>query len=301
MLITRFAPSPTGLMHVGNAFSALICQQWAEQHHARLLLRIEDIDSTRCREEYTDAIIEDLHWLGVNWHGDVRHQSKHIPAYQCALKRLRDMDVVYPCFCTRRQIQEETNRMSIAPHAEDTADPYPGTCRKILMEHQRERMSLQRYAWRLDVAAALKYVGSHLSWKDGEGHHHAVKSFMHGDAVIGRKDIGISYHLAVVVDDAAQGVTHVIRGEDLRPVVGLHRLLQALLDLPEPVYIHHPLLRDETDNRLAKRHGATTIRALREAGMQPEILRDMLLHSPDFVWHGASSLGKADELTQCSL
>jgi len=284
--ITRFAPSPTGLMHVGNAFSALICQQWAEQHHARLLLRIEDIDFNRCREEYTDAIIEDLRWLGVDWHGETRRQSEHIPAYQSVLKRLRDMEMIYPCFCTRRRIQEEINRMSIAPHAEDTAGRYPGTCRKIAAEQQREHMSRQRYTWRLDVAAALKHVDKHLSWKDGEGHRHAVQSVMHGDAVIGRKDIGISYHLAVVVDDAAQGVTHVIRGGDLRPFAGLHRLLQALLDLPEPVYIHHPLLRDETDNRLAKRHGATTIRALREAGMQPEILRDMLLHSPDLVWHG---------------
>lgn len=283
--ITRFAPSPTGLMHVGNAFSALICQQWAAQHHARLLLRIEDIDFNRCREEYTDAIIEDLRWLGVDWHGDVRRQSEHIPAYQRALEHLRDMEMIYPCFCTRRRIQEEINRMSVAPHAEDTAGLYPGTCRKIEAEQQREHMSRQRYAWRLDVAAAFKHVGKHLSWKDGEGHRHAVKSVMHGDAVIGRKDIGISYHLAVVVDDAAQGVTHVIRGGDLRPFAGLHRLLQALLDLPEPVYIHHPLLRDETDNRLAKRHGATTIRALREAGMQPEILRDMLLHSPNLVWH----------------
>jgi len=288
-------------MHVGNAFSALFCQQWAEQHHARLLLRIEDIDSNRCREEYTDAIIEDLRWLGVNWHGDVRRQSKHIPAYQCALKRLRDMDVVYPCFCTRRQIQEEINRMSIAPHAEDAANPYPGTCRKIPVEHQRKRMSLQRYAWRLDVAAAFKYVGKKLAWKDGEGHRHAVKSAIHGDAVIGRKDIGISYHLAVVVDDAAQDITHVIRGEDLRPFVGLHRLLQALLDLPEPVYIHHPLLRDETDNRLTKRHDAPSLQQLRNSGIKPETLRDMLLHSPDLVWHGMPSLGKTGELTQNSV
>jgi len=203
--ITRFAPSPTGLMHVGNAFSALACQQWAKQHHARFLLRIEDIDFNRCRKEYADAIIEDLSWLGTDWHGDVRRQSEHLPAYQRALKRLRDMEMIYPCFCTRRRIQEEINRMSVAPHAEDTAGLYPGTCRKISVKQQREHMSRQRYAWRLDVA------GKNLSWKDGEGHRHAVKSVMHVDAVIGRKDIGISYHLAVVVDDAAQGITHVIR------------------------------------------------------------------------------------------
>ncbi|MDQ6958436.1 MAG: tRNA glutamyl-Q(34) synthetase GluQRS [Mariprofundaceae bacterium] len=283
--ITRFAPSPTGLMHVGNAFSALICQQWAEQHHARLLLRIEDIDFNRCRGEYTDAIIEDLRWLGVNWYGDVRRQSEHMPAYQRALKRLRDMGMIYPCFCTRRRIQEEINRMSVAPHAEDTVGLYPGTCRKIPAEQQREHMSRQRYAWRLNVASALKRVDKHLSWKDGEGHRQTVKSVMHDDAIIGRKDIGVSYHLAVVVDDAAQGITHVIRGEDLRPFAGLHRLLQALLDLPEPVYIHHPLLNDHAGNRLTKRYGAITIRSLRKAGMQAESLRDILLHSSDFIWH----------------
>jgi len=272
-------------MHVGNAFSALICQQWAEQHHARLLLRIEDIDSNRCRKEYKDAIIEDLHWLGVRWQGNVRHQSDHLPAYQSALKRLRDMDVVYPCFCTRRRIQEEINRMGIAPHAEDTADPYPGTCRKLPAEYRRERMSSQRYAWRLDVTAALKHVDKKLAWKDGEGRCHTVNTGMYGDAIIGRKDIGISYHLAVVIDDAAQEITHVIRGEDLHPVTGLHRLLQALLDLPGPCYIHHSLLRDEAGHRLAKRHGAPDVRTLRDSGITPEILRGMLLHSPDLIWH----------------
>jgi len=268
-------------MHVGNAFSALTCQQWAEQHHARLLLRIEDIDSNRCREEYTDAIIEDLRWLDVHWHGDMRRQSEHLPAYQRALEHLREMGMIYPCFCTRRQIRDEIHRMGIAPHAEDTASRYPGTCRKIVAEQRRKRMSGQRYAWRLDVGTALKYAGKKLAWKDDKGRSHPVNAGMHGDPIIGRKDIGISYHLAVVVDDATQGVTHVIRGEDLRPFAGLHRLLQALLDLPEPVYIHHPLLHDHTGNRLAKRNGATTIKSLREAGMQPESLRGMLLHSLD--------------------
>ncbi|MDQ6960778.1 MAG: glutamate--tRNA ligase family protein, partial [Mariprofundaceae bacterium] len=199
---------------------------------------------------------------------------------------------------TRRRIQEEINRMGVAPHSENASDPYPGSCRKLTAEQRRERMSMQHYAWRLDVAAALKYVDKKLSWKDGEGRYHAVKSVVHGDAVIGRKDIGISYHLAVVVDDAAQEITHVIRGEDLRPFTGLHRLLQALLGLPGPCYVHHPLLRNSSGNRLAKRHGAPTIRSLRENGMQPEKLCDMLTQSPDCVWHGTDSLGKVNELTQ---
>lgn len=287
--ITRFAPSPTGLMHVGNAFSALICQQWAEQHHARLLLRIEDIDFNRCREEYMDAIIEDLRWLKVGWHGDVRRQSEHIPDYQQALRHLRDMGMIYPCFCTRRQIQKEISRMGMAPHTEDAIDLYPGTCRKLPEEHRRKRMSLQHYAWRLNFAEALKHAGKKLAWKDDEGCCHSVRAGMHGDTVIGRKDIGISYHLAVVVDDAAQGVTHIIRGEDLLPVTGLHRLLQALLNLPSPIYIHHPLLRDASGNRLAKRHGAPSLQQLRNSGIKAADLRRMLLHSADHIWHGAST------------
>jgi len=284
--ITRFAPSPTGLLHAGNAFSALICQQWAEQQHAKLLLRIEDIDFNRCREKYTDAIIEDMRWLGVNWYGDIRRQSEHLPAYRSALKRLHGMGVIYPCFCSRRQIQEEINRMGVAPHAEDATALYPGSCRKLTAEQRRRRMSRQCYAWRLDVASALKYLGKRPSWEDGDGCRHAVKSVANGDVVIGRKDIGISYHLAVVVDDAVQGITHVIRGEDLRPFTALHCLLQALLDFPGPCYIHHAILRDAGGNRLAKRYGAPSLQALRNSGITPDALRDILLHSPNLTWQG---------------
>ncbi len=282
--ITRFAPSPTGYLHVGNAYSALICRQWVLRHHARLLLRIEDIDFTRCRTEFTQAILDDLAWLGLDWHGPVRRQSDYLSGYQSALERLRELNVIYPCFCTRRRIQEEIGRMGLAPHGEDGPVAYPGTCRGLAPGQQRQGMRSQSFAWRLDTAAALKQIGGKLFWRDGDGRTRPAPVARHGDAVIGRKDIGIGYHLAVVVDDAAQGVTHVIRGEDMLPYVGLHRILQALLGLPDPVYIHHPLLSDADGKRLAKRHGAPTLRELRAAGIRPDMLRKHLLDAKDYIW-----------------
>jgi len=296
--VTRFAPSPTGYLHVGNAYSALLCQQWAERHGARILLRIEDVDFNRCSEQFTDAIIGDLAWLGIRWHGDIRRQSEHVSTYRAALEDLYERGVIYPCFCTRRQIQKEVERMGIAPHAEDVAIPYSGRCRDLSPEKQRMCMAGQRFAWRLNVAAALKQVDEKLVWRDGDGRHHPVQINTHGDAVIGRKDIGISYHLAVVMDDAAQGITHVIRGEDLQSCTGLHRLLQALLDLPSPVYIHHPLLRNEKGHRLAKRYGAPSLHELRQAGVSPQRLRRTLLTTEDGVWHREKALGKDVIITQ---
>jgi glutamyl-Q tRNA(Asp) synthetase len=276
-LRTRFAPSPTGLLHVGNAYSALICQQWAERHGAELLLRIEDIDHTRCRPHYSDAIIEDLAWLRLNWQGEVRLQSKRHAAYRAALERLDAMGVLYPCFCTRKAIQQEIERMGAAPHAEDYGDPYPGICRRIDRHQGRERQLHERFAWRLDITAAMQQLGDSIAWHDGDGRSHAVTPSALGDMVIGRKDIGFSYHLAVVVDDADQGITHVIRGEDLKASTPIHRLLQALLGLPAPVYIHHPLLLDAGGERLAKRNRATSLKSLREAGIDAAALRRYLL------------------------
>lgn len=275
-LKTRFAPSPTGLLHVGNAYSALYCQQWAEKHHAESLLRIEDIDHTRCRDEYSDQLIEDLDWLGLNWQGEVRKQSNRHAAYRAALEKLEAMGVLYPCFCTRKQIQQEIEQMGIAPHAEDHGDPYPGICRTIDHHQRKERQEHERFAWRLDIAAAMQQLDGLIHWTDGEGRSHEVTPSALGDMVIGRKDIGFSYHLAVVVDDADQGINHVIRGEDLRSSTPIHRLLQALLGLPSPVYIHHPLLLDSNGERLAKRNHATTLKSLREAGLAPEALRKFL-------------------------
>lgn len=273
-LRTRFAPSPTGLLHVGNAYSALRCQQWADRHHGELLLRIEDIDTGRCRPEYAEAILDDLSWLGLTWRGSVRRQSEHMQDYAEALGQLRDMGVIYPCFCTRSDIRREIERMASAPHAGEQ-DHYPGTCRSLAAERQRERMWRESHAWRLDAEKALAITGPELVWQDGHGLHHPVH--VGSDVVIGRKDIGFSYHLAAVVDDALQGITHVIRGQDLAESTGIHRLLQALLNLPSPVYIHHELLLDAQGKRLAKRDRATTLRGLRQAGVSPVSLCDYLL------------------------
>ena len=283
-LRTRFAPSPTGLLHIGNAFSALTCQQWAGQHDAGLLLRIEDIDHTRCRDAYTPQLIDDLKWIGLKWQDDILKQSEHQPRYRKALEQLEAMEVIYPCFCTRKHIQEEIERMGIAPHAEDMADPYPGICRETDKHQRHQRRLHEPFAWRLDCAKAMALAGESLTWGDEHGRHHPVHLSSLGDMVIGRKDIGISYHLAVVVDDAHQGITHVIRGEDLLTSTPIHRLLQALLGLPSPTYIHHPLLVDGDGNRLAKRNNATTLKALREAGVSATSLRGFLMDSTSLQW-----------------
>ncbi|MDQ6997242.1 MAG: tRNA glutamyl-Q(34) synthetase GluQRS [Mariprofundus sp.] len=271
---TRFAPSPTGLLHVGNAYSALFCAAWAKQHNAELLLRIEDIDHTRCKPTYTDALIEDLHWLGLEWSKPVQYQSQHAGAYMQAIDRLREMQVVYPCFCTRKEIREEFARMASAPHAADVLVEYPGTCRNRSIHEQTLRMQDEPFAWRLNVERALKAVGDDVSWLDASGLRHAHT--IDYDIIIGRKDIGFSYHLAVVIDDAAQGITHIIRGDDLRDSTGIHRLLQCLLELPEPVYMHHGLLCDIDGERLAKRHGSTTLQGLRQLGVEAQKLRTFL-------------------------
>ena len=279
MLRTRFAPSPTGHLHIGNAYSALMCQQWAEKHHARLLLRIEDIDHTRCRQNFIDDMLEDLRWLGLRWQGEPLKQSQRMQAYNQALDTLKTLGVLYPCFCTRKQIQAEIARMGVAPHHDDAADPYPGTCRNRKLGPANDTFS-----WRLDIAKAYALIGKEIAWKDGKGHLHPVRPQFHGDVVLGRKDIGVSYHLAVCVDDAEQCITHVIRGADLKYSTGIHCLLQALLQLPSPTYIHHELLLDNHGQRLAKRHHAPTLRALRAEGMDPGNLREALLSRSNVRW-----------------
>jgi glutamyl-Q tRNA(Asp) synthetase len=273
--VTRFAPSPTGLLHIGHAYSAWVGWRAARQAGGRFLLRIEDIDEGRCRPEFEAAIREDLAWLGLDWDGPVWRQSERLPVYAAALERLRAMGVLYPCFCTRKDIQAEIARIGSAPHGPD-GPLYPGTCRGLSEAERAARLAAGvPHALRLDVAKAAALAGP-LTWHDREAGRRQASPEMLGDAVLARKDLATSYHLSVVVDDAAQGVTLVTRGLDLFHATHLHRLLQALLCLPEPDYLHHRLLTDAAGARLAKRTDAASIRALRQAGRAPaEALESM--------------------------
>jgi len=295
-LRTRFAPSPTGLMHVGNAFAAIQCQQWALSHNAKLLLRIEDIDYTRCRAIYTQAIIDDLQWLGITWDAPIIKQSERLDNYQQALHKLRENKLIYPCFCSRKNIQQELQAMTSAPHKEQAIDPYPGICRHLSSSEQQRRMQYESFAWRLDIEKSCQQLSLPLSWTDHKQTQHTIISESLGDFIIARKDIGVSYHLAVVVDDALQGISHVIRGNDLRSSTPIHRLLQALLELPSPIYHHHRLLLDSEGKRLAKRNHSTTLKSLREAGISAQILRHALMqnssHWPFQEHQSASSIAQ---------
>ena len=268
-VVTRFAPSPTGYLHLGHVRSALEGWRAARTAGGRFLLRLEDIDRGRCRDEFAAAIVDDLGWLGLAWDGPVRRQSEHFDDYRRALDRLAKLGVIYPCFCTRRAIQAEIARASGAPQGE-AALLYPGTCRRLSpAERSEKQASGLDYALRLDLARALTVTGP-LEWVEessGEPRRVLADPAVLGDVVLARKEAPTSYHLAVTVDDAIQGVTLVTRGEDLAPSTHIHRLLQALLGLPTPRYRHHQLLTDGTGRRLAKRNRATTIRAMRAAGM----------------------------------
>jgi glutamyl-Q tRNA(Asp) synthetase len=257
---------------LGHVRSALEGWRAAREASGRFLLRIEDIDHTRCRAEYTDAIVEDLRWLGLDWDGLIRRQSAHFDDYRAALAKLEAMGLLYPCFCTRREIQAEIARAGGAPHlgpGGELGAPYPGICRKLSAVEREARMrSAADYALRLDVGAALARTGP-LYWHEHDARIEAEPAAL-GDVVLARKEMPTSYHLAVTVDDAVQGVTLVTRGIDLFAATHIHRLLQALLDLPVPHYRHHPLLTDASGRRLAKRDRALTIRAMRDSGRTPE-------------------------------
>ncbi|MGE0259134.1 MAG: tRNA glutamyl-Q(34) synthetase GluQRS [Alphaproteobacteria bacterium] len=264
-VVTRFAPSPTGYLHLGHVRSALEGWRAARDAGGRFLLRLEDIDATRCRPEYTEAILEDLAWLGLDWDGPVRRQSEHLSDYRAALNRLDDQGLLYPCFCTRREIRDEIAQAGGAPHGEHGAR-YPGICRRLdAAEREKRRTAASDYALRLDVGAALERTGP-LAWYE-DGRRIEADPAALGDVVVARKEVPTSYHLAVTLDDALQGVTLVTRGIDLFEATHIHRLLQALLGLPTPRYRHHRLLTDARGRRLAKRDKALTIRAMRESGM----------------------------------
>ncbi|HYC13203.1 MAG TPA: tRNA glutamyl-Q(34) synthetase GluQRS [Stellaceae bacterium] len=267
-IVTRFAPSPTGLLHLGTAHAALFAWKKAREAGGRFLLRIEDIDQGRAREEFVSAISEDLAWLGLDWDGPVRRQSQHLRDYRAALARLDEAGLLYPCFCSRAEIQAEIARAGLAPHGTD-GPIYPGTCRALPPAERVARMAAgESHALRLDAARATTLVGR-LEWEDAEAGRIVTDPVIHGDVVLAGKDQPAAYHLAVTVDDAIQGVTLVTRGKDLFDATHVHRLLQALLGLPTPRYWHHPLLTDASGRRLAKRDRDLTLRALREAGATP--------------------------------
>ena len=258
--ITRFAPSPTGLLHLGHAFSAVLGHALVRPQGGRWLLRIEDIDGTRCRPGFTDAIANDLNWLGLVPDGVPLIQTERRAAHGEALARLAELGVTYPCFCTRADIAAAAT----APHG--VAPAYPGTCRHLNTALARDRAAVEPHAIRLNIAASLEISGE-LSWEEaGEGQHLA-DPHLAGDVVLARKDIGVGYMLAAVVDDAFQQITDIVRGRDLLEATPTQRLLQALLGYPAPRYHHHRLLLAEDGRRLAKRDRAETLQGLREAGV----------------------------------
>lgn len=275
---TRFAPSPSGLLHLGHAYSALAAWEIAGHNGDHFVLRIEDIDTTRCSREFEDAIFEDLAWLGLRWNEPVMRQSERGPLYRSGLDQLKQMGVVYPCFCTRKEIQEEVARAVNAPHGPDGA-LYPGICRALSTGEREQRLGDgELHAWRLDSSAAMTQTGP-LYWYDKYLGKVAVQPALLGDVVIARKDIGTSYHLAVVVDDADQRMEVISRGKDLLHATHVHRMLQALLDLPVPEWAHHPLICDENGQRLAKRNDAKSIRAYRGSGASAMQLIRQIRHA----------------------
>ena len=272
-VVTRFAPSPTGYLHLGHAYAALVAFGLARERGGRFLLRMEDIDVGRCKPEYAAAIEDDLAWLGLAWDGGVRKQSAHFDDYRAALARLEAKALIYPCFCTRAAIKVELDAAAAAPH--DTPPVYPGTCRTLSVDERQVRIRQGlSYALRLDVAKAQEQIGP-LFWEDEIRGAVEAAPTRHGDIVLARKDTPTSYHLAVTVDDALQGVTLVTRGADLFAATDIHRLLQALLGYPTPLYRHHKLLTDASGKRFAKRDPAITLKGLRAIGKTPAEVRAM--------------------------
>ena len=266
---TRFAPSPTGYLHLGHIYAAKFARDLAHKNGTQFLLRFEDIDTTRVRDIYYQEIEHDLKWLGLDWHGPPLRQTARKSAYSQALDSLKSLRVIYPCFCTRREIQQEITSMHGAPHIENAVPVYPGTCRDISPDEQIQRInSGQPHCWRLNSKAATDQTGT-LYFNDHIHGHTQVSADLLGDVVLARKDIGTSYHIAVVVDDAMQKITHVTRGEDLLSSTHVHRILQKLLKLPSPDYHHHHLIVDTAQKRLAKRNQSLSIRSLREQHKTP--------------------------------
>ena len=275
-ITTRFAPSPTGCLHLGHAHSALFAAEKAGK--GGFIVRIEDIDPGRCRPEFEDAILKDLAWMGLEWRMPVRRQSDHMADYLAALNRLEDMGFLYPCFCTRKETQSEIAAAGHAPHEVPSGPDgflYPGTCRHLEPTNRAERLAAGApHALRLKADEAARAAGP-LSWFDHVRGEQSARPEIYGDVVLARKDTPTSYHLAVTVDDALQDISLVTRGEDLLEASHVHRLLQALLELPVPEYHHHGLIMGPGGKRLAKRDASATLKHLREAGKTPTDVRTM--------------------------
>lgn len=282
--VFRFAPSPNGYLHLGHAYSALLNFDLARTAGGRFLLRIEDIDATRCRPEYERAIYDDLDWLGIEWEQPVRRQSDHLDLYRAAIEKLSARGLVYPAFESRAEIMRLIGSHPLKPWPRDPdgAPLYPGSAKLLSPQQRGARLAADApYALRLDGNAALDIAGS-LDWREegrgpeGETGMVATAPQAWGDVILARKETPTSYHLSVVIDDALQGVTHVVRGQDLFWSTSLHRLLQRLLDLPEPIYRHHRLLLDESGQKLSKSTRSTSLQSLRAAGKTAQNIREMI-------------------------
>lgn len=274
MAVTRFAPSPTGLLHLGHAYSALVAHDVARAEGGQFLLRIDDLDTGRVRAEYRIAIHDDLAWLGLEPDGRAVLQSEQTHHYLTALLRLEADGLAYPCFCSRAEIAASVS----APHGPD-GPIYPGTCRTLDRSDAEDRIAAgEAHAWRLDTRQAVRRVPA-LSWQDDLAGQVAAEPQAFGDVVLARRDGAFAYHLASTIDDADMEISHVVRGADLFAATHVHRLLQALLDLPTPRYVHHRLIGDAAGKRLAKRHDAASIASLRDGGMDPAELIDNLRQS----------------------
>lgn len=287
LLTFRFAPSPNGELHLGHAYSALLNQRLARAAGGRLLLRIEDIDTTRCTPEFEAGIFRDLEWLGLEWERPVRRQAKHFADYQAVLDRLIREELVYPAFMSRGEIRafiaDSEKRGRDWPRDPDGVPLYPAADKALPISERHRRIADNApFAWRLDVEAARARLGTDLSWREFTDETLSATQSVEarpqdwGDVILARRDIPISYHLAVVVDDALQGVSHVVRGQDLYSATGIQRLLQELLGLGEPDYFHHRLVLGPDGRKLSKSFGDTGIAALRQAGASPDDVRRLV-------------------------
>ncbi|MCP4183225.1 MAG: tRNA glutamyl-Q(34) synthetase GluQRS [Hyphomicrobiales bacterium] len=293
--VFRFAPSPNGYLHLGHAFSALINQKICKSVKGKMLLRLENTDISRCRNHFEEAIVEDLGWIGFEWQGEIRRQSDHFDHYAGILEDLECEGLAYPSFLSRRQInflvaEKEKTLGKSWPRDPDGAVHYPGDEYNLTSEiRQQMRDEHPNYAMRLNIKDAQNWFARQmpgaLTWREMDCESKVSEASIKlvnchplqwGDLVLGRQDIPASYHLACVVDDGIQGVTHVVRGKDIYPATALHRLLQEILGLPDPIYFHHDLIVDEEGNKFSKRHGQTSLRELREAGLQPNDIHRMV-------------------------